>query len=288
MTNSIPPNSPWSRYFYSSTLSSSASSYSQSSSSTLSSFPTLSRPCSQMSESSLSRLRSPSPWSTSYPTTPLSSRSHHDDITHQPSPPLPSPYRSRHNQTSSPTKQGVYHTLYSPDIINLSSSREGRGRWEESLDDDRYSPERVNLKMPWSEDTVHSNSYFETSFANKLSEEYKQESSNMNDDHCTVCDELLEELNADHQHYKFSPELLISNTKSFTKTDGGNKREELYNNKIKKVELSDLDDKVVDLKVTSDSSYHKPLSNNGHKTSHEEYFDNLLMIIEKAAQGLTL
>ena len=56
----------------------------------------------------------------------------------------------------------------------------------------------------------------------------------------------------------------------------------------KKVELSDLDDKVVDLKVTSDISYHKPLSNNGHKTSHEEYFDNLLMIIEKAAQGLTL
>ena len=142
--------------------------------------------------------------------------------------------------------------------------------------------------MPWSEDTVHSNSYFETSFENKLSEEYKQESSNMNDDHCTVCDELLEELNADHQHYKFSPELLISNTKSFTKTDGGNNREELHNNKIKKVELSDLDDKVVDLKVTSDISYHKPLSNNGHKTSHEEYFDNLLMIIEKAAQGLTL
>ena len=67
MTNLTPPNSPWSRHLYSSTLPTSASSYSQSSYSPLSSSPTLSRPCSQLSESSLSRLSSPSTCPTSFP-----------------------------------------------------------------------------------------------------------------------------------------------------------------------------------------------------------------------------
>ena len=54
---------------------------------------------------------------------------------------------------------------------------------------------------------------------------------------------------------------------------------------MKKVELSDLDDEVVDLHVIR---YNKAHSNNGHKKIHEEYFNNILMLIEKAAEGLTL
>ena len=124
--------------------------------------------------------------------------------------------------------------------------------------------------MPWSEDTVNYNSFFETSFANKISVECKQESSKSNDDYSTVCDELLEELDADLQHYKISPKLVTSNTSSFTETDGGNKGEELCVNKLKMVEMRDIADKVVDLEVTSDIRYYKAHSNNGHRRSHEE------------------
>ena len=54
------------------------------------------------------------------------------------------------------------------------------------------------------------------------------------------------------------------------------------------VESIDLFDKVENLQANSDSRNDKPYSNNDHKRSHEEYFDNLLMIIEKAAQGLSI
>ena len=54
---------------------------------------------------------------------------------------------------------------------------------------------------------------------------------------------------------------------------------------MKKVELSDLDDEVVDLHVTSDSRYYKAYSNNGHKKGHEEYFDNISIIIAKAGNA---
>ena len=290
MTNLTPPNSPWSRHLYSSTLPTSASSYSQSSYSQssyspLSSSPTLSRPCSQLSESSLSRLSYPTHCPTSFQTTPLAQRRLHHDKTHTPP---PSPYRSRHNQIPSPANQGVYHTLYRPDIIKLSSIREGRGRGEESLDDLAYNLGRVNLQMSWSEDKVNSKSYFETSFANSISEECKRESSSSNDDYSIVCDKLLEELDADLQHYKFSPDLLTSNAKSLKENDGGGKREVLYVNKMKMFDLSDLDDTMEDLQVTSDSRYYKSHSSDGHKRNYAEYFDNLLMIIEKAAEGLTL
>ena len=64
--------------------------------------------------------------------------------------------------------------------------------------------------------------------------------------------------------------------------------EKLYVNNRKMVESIDLYDKVENLQANSDSRYYKPDSKNGHKRSHEEYFDNLLMIIEKAAQGLSI
>ena len=64
--------------------------------------------------------------------------------------------------------------------------------------------------------------------------------------------------------------------------------EKLYVNNRKMVESIDLFDKVENLQANSDSRNDKPYSNNDHKRSHEEYFDNLLMIIEKAAQGLSI
>jgi hypothetical protein len=251
MTNSTQPHSPWSKHLYSSTLSSSASSqYSP-----LSSSPSLSRPCSQLSETSLSRLIYTTHCPTSLQTTPLPLRRPHHDKTHTPP---PSPYRSRHNQIPSPANQGVYRTLYRPDIVKLSSSRGGRRRWQESLDDPGY-----NLRLPGSEDTVNSKSYFETSFASKTSEECKRESSSSNDDYSIVCDELLEELDADLQHFKFSPKLVTSNTKSFKENGGSRKREELYVNEMKMFELSDLDDEVEDLQVTNVNRYYKSHSSNG-------------------------
>ena len=129
--------------------------------------------------------------------------------------------------------------------------------------------------MPWSEGIVNPKSYFETSFANKKDEERKRESSISNDDFSIACDELLEELDADLQDYKFSQKLVTSNTKSFTESDDDRSQEEHYAKKIKKVELSDIYDKVDDLQVGSESRYYKPHTNNAHMRSHEEYFDNL-------------
>ena len=54
-------------------------------------------------------------------------------------------------------------------------------------------------------------------------------------------------------------------------------------NKIRLVE-TDYDDMYEDIKTNSDENVFK----DNQKNSHEECFDNLIMIIEKAAQGLTV
>ena len=112
------------------------SSYTQTSYTSLTSSPSLSRPDPGLSDYSLFAPRIQAPmtkhgYTTSCPTTPLSYRRYPTTTQHSPTP--PSPYRSN-NITIPPqpsNKLGLYQTLYRPDLTKLSSLRQGR-RWNDS------------------------------------------------------------------------------------------------------------------------------------------------------------
>ena len=274
--------SPWGNHLYNSSHSPTNSSYAQSSYSTISPSssilpmsPYTSRPCSQQSEYSLSS-PSPSPPShTSCPATPTTSHKYHHQ-THKQSnttPSSPTPYRSTIRQSHTPTTRGVYQTLYRPDLIKLSCPREGRRRWREREEDKRKYPglgstTKNRQYLYPSQDKTYSESYLKTD----LSTQHDKEILDSADDYSIVCDKLLEELEADLD--KVSPKQI---SVEITDNYHVNHKEVLHINKMKIIQLTDND-----IIGTISDQENKPESCRG------KYFDNLLLIIEEAVQGLTM
>ena len=91
------------------------------------------------------------------------------------------------------------------------------------------------------------------------------------DDYSVVCDELLEELEANVE--KFSPKQISKDIESiYSQNRGG-----VY--RMEDVNMAQVTDKNTGTIIDQDL---------GSKRCNGEYFDNLLLIIEKAAQGLSL
>ena len=141
-------------------------------------------------------------------------------------------------------------------------------------------------------------SYIDMKCTNKniMDEEYKTDSSNINDDISNICDELLEELEADLKIMNFSHKTINLNIaedtkpKTNTRDKYNNNKQVFYINKVKMVELGDLKyvDDSEDIPTERDRSSTLPNSSKGSTNTHEEYFDNLLVLIEKAAQDLSI
>merc|ERR1712098_950666 len=114
----------------------------------------------------------------------------------------------------------------------------------------------------------------ETSYKSTLSSTYHdKELLYSTDDYSIVCDKLLEELEADLE--KVSPKQM---NVDLTDNSCVNHKEVFHINKMKMIQLTDNDNEAINI---SDNK-------NEPNRCHGEFFDNLLAIIEKAAQGLTL
>jgi hypothetical protein len=276
--DSISPTSPCGMHLYSSPQHSSESSYSY-----LPSSPSLSRPDSQLSDYSVFAPRSQAPmtkpgYTTSCPTTPLSYRRYSPTI--QLSPPPPSPYRSNHIKKQSPSsnKVGVFQTLYRPDLLKLSSLRQGR-------------------KCNVSKKKSLSHSSVDSSGENSLDTDYKTDSATLNDDYSVHCDELLEEFEADFIYGNGSQNKVKSNIDNGTKQNRKelvqniacmNHKQVIHLNKVKTVELLNIDNvkDIPDNRDESDESDYESRHSDQPDKTQEDYFNNLLAIIEEAAHSL--
>jgi hypothetical protein len=239
--------------------------YSDQSYSSLPSSPSLSRPDSLLSDYSLFVPRSQAPMTkpayTSCPTTPLSYRRY---TTAKPSTPPPSPYRSNHIKLPSQPahKLGVFRTLYRPDLIKLSSPRQGRD------DSDKKS-------------LSHSSVDFRE---NSIDVEYKTESSTVNDDYSVLCDELLEECEADVIYGNGSQNKVKKNIGNAKINACMNHKQVLHVNNMKTVEIENITSIDFDIEIADNSDKVNHIDQ--HSITHEDYFNNLLAIIEEAAHSL--
>ena len=261
------PTSPQSRPMYRSPL---YSTYSQNSYSSLPSSPSLSRPGSQLSDYSQFVPRSHSSmtkpgYTTSCPTTPLSYRRYPNPL---PCPPPSSSYRSNQLKMppQAPNKPGVFQTLYRPDLIKLSSQMQGKIGSNEKT-------------MP--------HSSVDLSGDNSIDVDYKSDSSTINDDYSILCDELLEECEADVMYGNGSQNKEKSNIEIGKDNNIAcmNHTQVLHLNKVKTVELVNITSIVYDIDIPDTSDYEASHSDQ-HNVSHEDYFNNLLAIIEQAAHSL--
>jgi len=137
------------------------------------------------------------------------------------------PYRSSHSPSLTPSKQGVYSTLYRPDLLKMSSCR------------------RANKNSSGVVSSRHNDT---GDISKKCS---------------TVCDELLNELETDFEQMKSAHR----KTKVILKTLPCEKK------------LT-----AVDLEEAKHANHH----NDKTRKTNDEYFNNLLFIIEQAKEGLTL
>ena len=113
------------------------------------------------------------------------------------------------------------------------------------------------------------------------------ESSTLNDDYSVLCDELLEECEADVIYGNGSQNKVESNVKIDNNTNNAcmNHKQVFHVNKVKTVELLSIDYDM-DIPDNSDKSEYEASHSDQHNITHEDYFNNLLAIIEEAAHSL--
>ena len=127
---------------------------------------------------------------------------------------------------------------------------------------------------------------------NSTDVDYKTDTLTQNDDYSILCDELLEEFVADVIYGNVSQNRVKSNiemcTRNITKSNDKNHacvnhKYVIHVNKVKTVELENIA-YGKDISDNSGNSHYK--ANYQHENTHEDYFNNLLAIIEEAAQSL--
>jgi hypothetical protein len=163
--------------------------------------------------------------------------------TTEPSPPPSSSFRSNHLKLPSQpsNKPGVFQTLFRPDLIKLSSQRQGK------IGDKSFEKTMPHSSVDVSEKTMPY-SLVDLSGDNSIDVDYKRDSSSMNDDYFILCDELLEESEADviygnsfHNRVKSKIEMFTGNKrKSNDKNHASmNHKQVFYVNKA--VEMENID-----------------------------------------------
>ena len=249
--------SPWSKYLYSPTSDSSYSqcSYAESDYS-LPHSPSSTRPSSAVSH-----------YTSSCPTTPLSSRK----ISSSPGP--LSPYRSQAWPATPTTParsgdRGVYNTLFRPDLIRLSDPRRRRNSNSESSNAEKETLKRnfKNLKLDLDEEDSRPKTHLHSKMEAEISHK---------------CDQLLQDLESDLQNFNFTTkkrnkDALNVKTSATNKTQ--NSRQVFYINKVKMVELE------TDALKAGEAAENKNIEMNNN---NQDYFDNLIKIIENAAKNLS-
>lgn len=284
--------SGWSRYLYQSDQSSySQSSYAESDYS-LPHSPSSTRPSSQVSY-----------YTSSCPTTPLSTRRL-----------CSSPYRTTQSASSpspSTARAGVYQTLYRPDLIKLSDPRRRRRNSEDdyesssvrsvpiTMEKNYHRPAgRRNFKNHQLNLASHQPHHLQPTSSKNMHESL--EIKNLNRKISDECDQLLKELELDMKNMNSnSNNSFVKNLQTVKKCSQENSVKKLSNynkqvfyiNKVKMVELNDvqLSNEANSFSQTGNNNDVTSLNNNNimGKSKNQEYFDNLIKLIENAAKNLS-
>lgn len=235
-------------------------------------------------------------YTSSCPTTPLSSRKH-----------CQSPYRTTQTLNTSPPspaspKKGVFQTLYRPDLIKLSDPRRRQRRYSE---DEYVSDTSASVRSAVSVRSVQSlnttNPHFtSTPFSSPYMRDFdrvdQQEFSKVNRKISDDCDQLLRDLETDMKNFNFKKrdnyERDINQTEykqnvhnKTVKPLSSHNKQMLYLDKPKMIEIKNC----LSLNEAPSKSICKieePQNLMG-KSNNQEYFDSLIAIIENAARNLS-